>query len=125
MEIGYDIILSRGTCQTCSSNVVDYTGKVSKANQLVNILPTFNLIQNYPNPFNPSTVISFSISKEDRVVLRIYDILGKEIQTIINEKLNPGDYKVEYNGKDLASGVYFYSLSTGSEYVTRKMQLIK
>jgi hypothetical protein len=90
----------------------------------------YNLYQNYPNPFNPSTKIKFDIaevkSKTLNVKLIIYDILGKEITTLVNENLNPGSYEVTFNGNNLPSGIYFYQLSLNNEQIaSRKMLMIK
>jgi hypothetical protein len=90
----------------------------------------FKLFQNYPNPFNPSTKIKFELplSKgglKGVVSLKVYDILGKEIQTLVNEQLQPGTYEVEFDGSNLPSGIYFYKLSTGNFTETNKMLLIK
>ena len=95
-----------------------------------NSLPTkFSLDQNYPNPFNPSTSIQYAISSRQLVTLKVYDILGSEVANLVNEELNAGSYKVEFNSassiKDLASGIYFYQLKAGSFVVTKKMVLIK
>lgn len=76
-------------------------------NKIVN---EFKLHQNYPNPFNPSTKINYSIPKKNIVVIKVYDILGKEIATLVNEEKSPGNYEVEFNGNHLSSGIYFYSL---------------
>ncbi len=85
----------------------------------------FSLSQNYPNPFNPATTIKFGIPKEVKVTLKVYDILGKEVSTIVNEKLEPGYYQYEWNGVPFASGVYFYRLDAGSFVKIKKMVLIK
>ncbi len=98
----------------------------------------FKLYQNYPNPFNPSTKIKFDVppSKGARGMITqlvVYDILGKEVQTLINEGLKPGTYEVEWNGSDYPSGVYFYKLTIGDPSAssghsfseTKKMVLIK
>ena len=85
----------------------------------------FSLSQNYPNPFNPSTKLEFGISKLGFVSLMVYDMLGKEITTLVNEKLNPGTYKVEFDGSGLTSGVYFYKLETDNFADTKRMILIK
>ena len=98
-----------------------------------NIPDKFNLFQNYPNPFNPVTKIKFDVASgfrsgaygNDRVVLKVNDILGKEIQTLVNEKLQPGTYEVTFDGSNLPSGVYFYQLSTGNYSETKKMLMIK
>ena len=86
---------------------------------------TYNLGQNYPNPFNPVTTIEFQIAKPGFISLKVYDILGKEIETLINEKKSTGTYKVEFNGKNLSSGIYFYRLQAGSFVSTKKFVLLK
>ena len=83
------------------------------------------LEQNYPNPFNPSTTLRFSISELGFTKLTIYDILGNEIKTLINEELPSGKYEVEFNSKGLTSGIYFYQLKTEGYIETRKMLLLK
>jgi hypothetical protein len=83
------------------------------------------LDQNYPNPFNPSTKISFSVKNSGKVVLSIYNILGNKVKDIVNEPLAAGSYSVEFNAKNLPSGIYFYRLSTVDGNITRKMTLIK
>ncbi|MEO0293368.1 MAG: FlgD immunoglobulin-like domain containing protein [candidate division WOR-3 bacterium] len=91
----------------------------------------FSLSQNFPNPFNPKTTIRFSISEYTMVSLKIYDILGREIATLVNEPKKPGEYTVEWNGTDLsgqqvANGLYFYQLKTSNGFIfTRKMVLLK
>jgi subtilisin-like proprotein convertase family protein len=84
------------------------------------------LMQNYPNPFNPSTRISFSIDRQSDVKLIIYDILGREIGTLVNRKLNQGDYNFKFSGQGLSSGVYFYVLYlNGNRFDAKKMVLVK
>ncbi len=85
----------------------------------------FNLKQNYPNPFNPTTNIKFSISKTEQVKLIVYDVQGREVQTLVNEALKPGTYGAAFNGTTLNSGVYFYKLITDGFTETKKMLLIK
>lgn len=85
----------------------------------------FALSQNYPNPFNPTTNIKFQISKSEIVKLTIYDILGKEIQILVNQELSPGAYSVDFDGSNLPSGVYYYKIETVSYIKTKKMVLIK
>ena len=84
-----------------------------------------NLMQNYPNPFNPVTNIRFDISKNSFVNLKIYNILGAEIKTILNEQLAPGKYSVEFDGSNLASGTYFYRINTQDFSQTMKMEILK
>jgi hypothetical protein len=85
----------------------------------------FTLYQNYPNPFNPSTNIDFHIPQAGLVSLKIYDVLGDEIKTLVNEVKQIGNYAVEFNGSELSSGVYFCQLKAGSFSQTRKLILIK
>ena len=85
----------------------------------------YSLSQNYPNPFNPVTKISYEIPKSGLVTLKVYDILGKEIATLVNEVKNPGSFVVDFNGTSLSSGMYFYRLESGGFVSTKKMMLIK
>ncbi len=85
----------------------------------------YQLEQNFPNPFNPSTVISFQVSKTERVTLQIYDVLGRHVTNLINEVKAPGQYQVEFNASNLASGIYYYKLTAGSFIQTKKMILMK
>ncbi len=84
-----------------------------------------SLNQNYPNPFNPFTQIDYSIPREGFVSLKVYDILGKEISTLVNENRLPGNYKIEFDGSKLSSGVYFYKLQLGNQIINKKMLLIE
>jgi len=92
----------------------------------VNILPAeFALIQNYPNPFNPRTKIEYRIADAGLVILKVYDILGNEVATLVNEQKLSGRYEVEFDASVLTSGVYFYQLKSGNLVQTKKMVLIK
>jgi len=95
-----------------------------------NIPDKFSLSQNYPNPFNPSSKIKFQIAKLSDVKLRIFDVLGREINILVNEQLSPGTYEVEFDPEKsgqagLSSGIYYYRLITDSYVETKKMVLIK
>lgn len=90
-----------------------------------NLPDNFYLSQNYPNPFNPSTTIEFKIPESGFVTLKIYDILGREVKTLVNEEKTPGSYKVSFNASIFASGVYFYRLTSGSYTSIKKMVLLK
>lgn len=90
-----------------------------------NISLTYSLKQNYPNPFNPTTNISFSIPKSGFVKIAVYNEIGKEIETIVNQNMNEGSYTVNYNASKLSSGIYFYRISSGDFSDTKKMLLIK
>lgn len=85
----------------------------------------FTLEQNYPNPFNPTTTISYTIPKQDLVTLKVYNILGQTVATLVNQVQNAGSYKVDFNASKLASGIYMYTLQWGNNTLTRKMILLK
>ncbi len=93
--------------------------------QPITVIKDYALDQNYPNPFNPTTVISYTIPKAGHVSLKIYDVLGREVETLVNDNQNVGRYEVNFDGSRLASGVYFYRLVAGSHVITKKMLLIK
>jgi hypothetical protein len=117
-----------------ASEINDIYNQVTQVENNINNLPEeFALSQNYPNPFNPSTRIKYSITQTSKVIIRIFDILGNEIETLVNEEKPTGIYEIEWNATDLPSGVYFYNIkavdpSTGSGQVfveTKKMVLLK
>jgi hypothetical protein len=83
------------------------------------------LQQNYPNPFNPSTTIIYSVPEKEFVSLKVYDVLGNEIATLVNEEKPLGGYEVKFDGVGLPSGIYFYQLQAGSFAETKKMLMIK
>jgi len=85
----------------------------------------FALEQNYPNPFNPTTNIKFKIAKSGFVSLKVYDVLGSEVTTLVNEEKPVGSYEVDFNAEALTSGIYFYTLSAGSFTETKKMVLLR
>jgi flagellar hook assembly protein FlgD len=91
------------------------------------VIPTeYRLSQNYPNPFNPSTSIQFDIPKEGHVVLKVYDMLGREVVTLVDDEVEAGSFDVTWNGTGdngqvLPSGIYFYRIMTGEFVQTKKM----
>ena len=109
------------------------TDQLTDVEEEQNTVSDFNLFQNYPNPFNPSTKIKFSLpsplqgegSGVRSVTLKVYDVLGNEIATLLNEEKTPGTYEVTFNAAGLASGVYFYKIQSGSFTETRKLILMK
>jgi hypothetical protein len=101
------------------------TGNVGIQNINTEIPKEYKLMQNYPNPFNPSTVISFQLLVVGQVSLKVYDILGKEIATLVNETLQPGTYEVTFDGSNFSSGIYFYKLSTTEFSDTKRLVLLK
>ena len=106
---------------------IDFNGSYEYSNVVkVSAVPQkFNLFQNYPNPFNPSTKIKFVIPKSSFVILRVYDVLGNEVATLVNEKKSAGNYEINFDASKLSSGIYYYKLVTGNFSQVRKMVLIK
>jgi hypothetical protein len=100
---------------------------ITSVKELSNNLPTdFGLNQNYPNPFNPSTTIEFILSENGRVTLKIFDLLGREVETLIDGKRKAGIiYKEVFDASKLASGLYFYRLQTAKSLLIKKMMLVK
>ena len=85
----------------------------------------FQLSQNFPNPFNPSTTINFSIPEESFISLKIFNSLGEEVETLVAQELNTGNYKYNWNADGLTSGIYFYKIEAGEFVSTKKMILLK
>jgi hypothetical protein len=97
----------------------------SSASQSEKTASAFRLNQNYPNPFNPSTVITYQLSVANEVKLTVFDVLGREVSTLVNARQQVGTYRLNFNAANLPSGVYLYRLQTGSLMETRKMLLVK
>ena len=102
----------------------------TSVNDKVNTVYQYKLEQNYPNPFNPSTVISYSLGQSGNVKITVYDLLGREVATLVNQTQNSGTYKVTWSGKNsfgesVSSGIYFYSINSVSFVSTKKMILLK
>ena len=89
------------------------------------LVKSYRLSQNYPNPFNPSTKISWQSPVAGHQTLKVYDVLGNEVATFVNEYKPAGSYEVDFNASSLSSGIYFYKLSAGAFVQTKKMILIK
>jgi hypothetical protein len=105
----------------CESPLADPVGVEDEM-----ILPTeFSLSQNYPDPFNPSTSIEYRVGSMEYVILKIFDVLGNEVATLVNEEKPTGRYDVEWNASNYPSGVYFYRLHAGTFIKTKKMLLLK
>jgi hypothetical protein len=126
----YGIVL----VQTAAGDPIDFVGSVTgNVNiQLTDIheegkgIPSrFELLQNYPNPFNPATRIPFSVRGSGFVSLKVYDILGREVRTLVNENLQPGVYEATFDATGLASGVYFYRLTAGAFMQAKQMVLMR
>lgn len=133
----YELITYRKGFVPVSQNVIINNNNLNNinfnlGNSIIGIQPvtneipeSFSLSQNYPNPFNPVTTIKFGLPVSDFVKLEIFDVLGRNINTLVNEKLNAGIYTVEWNSQNKPSGIYFYRLSGSNFSETRKMILIK
>ena len=116
--------------ETISVNtIIRYTGDKKPATVKVDNskgLPySFNLLQNYPNPFNPGTIISWEQPYNSHILLKVYDILGREVATLVNEEKPAGNYKVTFDAYNLASGIYFYRLNAGNYTSVKKMILLR
>ncbi|MDP2303817.1 MAG: T9SS type A sorting domain-containing protein [Ignavibacteria bacterium] len=94
-------------------------------NDVESIPNDYSLSQNYPNPFNPITKINYTIPQTGLVTIKVFDILGKEITTLVNEEKKSGNHKIEFNGSKLSSGIYFYQIKSGSFTATKKLVLLK
>ena len=103
----------------------DAGGSVVDVKQVDQLPTSFTLEQNYPNPFNPTTKIAYSVPKESKVKLEIFDILGRSVETLVNQVQKAGNYSIEFNATKLTSGIYFYRLSSPEQMVTKKMLLMK
>jgi hypothetical protein len=107
---------------------VDFDGKFSYSKTIsveFNMPENFALKQNYPNPFNPSTIVEYNIREAGLVSLKVYDVLGKEVATLVNEEKAVGNHKVTFDAGNLPSGVYFYTIRTEKFISTKKMMVAK
>jgi hypothetical protein len=109
-----------------SGKITKVTGiPVGVENEIKSFPKEYNVSQNYPNPFNPTTKIKFQIVEQGNVSLKVFDILGKEVATLVNEELSAGTYEATFDASGLTSGIYFYRLEAGSFVETRKMIYLK
>ena len=108
------VINADGTFRFSSSAEVHFDGPIN-----------FVLYQNHPNPFNPSTVISFELGVSSNVSLKVFDLLGREVETLVQEKMNPGEHEVRFDATRFASGIYFYRLKAEGFTATKKLLLLK
>jgi hypothetical protein len=105
--------------------VLSYSGGTTGIKNENITINNYQLSQNYPNPFNPTTTIEYTIPKSGFVSLKVYDILGREVKTLVHQQELPGIYKVQFNGSNLASGVYFYRIEAGEFVSSKKFVLLK
>jgi hypothetical protein len=120
--------MERDSARKLLENALIFLGAVVSVDENVQefYLPDkFTLYQNYPNPFNPSTIIKYEIASESKVKLQVFDILGNEIKILVNENQKAGSYSVDFHAGNLASGIYFYRLTTENYTDAKPMVLIK
>jgi hypothetical protein len=110
--------------QVTTLNLTASTEPVAVAREELK-LNDFRLYQNYPNPFNPTTKISYVIPQRSNVNVKVYDIMGKEVATLVNEIEEPGAHSLNFNAENLSSGIYFYKITAGEFSSVKKMILIK
>lgn len=127
LMVGVD---NQGLWQTSKENIMN----VTSYKNMTHVNSEFTLMQNYPNPFNPTTTIKYTIptllranipSQQQNMQLKVYDLLGKEIGTLVDKQQSPGNYKVEFDGSALSSGIYYYQIKFGDYIKTKKMILMK
>lgn len=121
-----------GTSQGSTSMVVSgfladtlLRGRIVSVKQQDALPTTYELFQNYPNPFNPVTTITYQLPATAFVTLKVFDIVGREVTTLVSEPQQPGYYSVAWNAGGIASGVYFYHIHAGSFSATRKLMLVR
>ncbi len=108
--------------QTDFDGTFEYSSEI---NVEVSVPYKFTLEQNFPNPFNPATTIKYSIPELSYVTLKVYDILGREVATLVNGQKSAGSYEINFDAEKFASGVYFYKVQSGQSILIRKMILMK
>jgi len=126
-EYSVKLVVSTGSAidTILRENYISVTPITGVENETSQIPTEFNLYQNYPNPFNPTTTINYSVPKENFISLKVYNMLGAEVATLVNEKKTPGLYELNFGGENLPSGVYVYRIEAGSFSASKKMLLIK
>jgi len=118
-------ITSEGIHYWSDSFTVEVVEDPTAIEELSKLPNEYVLEQNYPNPFNPSTTIKYSIPKQSNVTLKVFDVLSRELVTLINKQQPQGNYETEFDATDLTSGIYFYKLQAGKYVETKKMILLK
>jgi phosphatidylserine/phosphatidylglycerophosphate/cardiolipin synthase-like enzyme len=122
----YDSLIANQYYQDFVKRLTDAGGTTDVKQISENIPSDFNLMQNYPNPFNPVTNIEFSVSKQAKISIKIYNVLGQEIMTLVNDNFNPGIYNVKMNSGKLSSGIYYYTMLSENNIIkTLKLTVVK
>ena len=127
---GVTVNAAANTITISQSNLYSYyvlvpTTTTGTDNDNILIPQSYELEQNYPNPFNPVTIIKYSLPSESKVILKIYDMLGKEVTTLVNSIQTPGEYIINFNASNLPSGIYLYKMTAGNFTQTKKLVLLK
>jgi hypothetical protein len=118
--------ITTGTVQTTRPNTCFVTQLINGEKNVNNNIPEkFSLSQNYPNPFNPVTKIKYTVPKNSFVTLKVFDIIGREIRTLVNEEKSPGEYIIDFDASNLPSGVYFYKIFSDKFSDVKRMILVK
>jgi hypothetical protein len=134
MMVGYstDLPTGDGCTATWTATVLPYRANIcfvqiiDELHNNSSVIPnSYSLFQNYPNPFNPVTQINYDIPKKGFVILKVFDILGREVAKLVNEEKQPGSYIVDFDGSNFASGVYFYKLEVNEFTDVKRMVIIK
>jgi endo-1,4-beta-xylanase len=120
------LVRNNGTARPAFLWLAEYIQGEAGVEKKSSAIPrTFELAQNFPNPFNPSTTIRYSIGTTCKITLKIYDMLGREVRTMVSAVQAPGQYSVEFNAEGLASGIYFYTLRAQGFVQTKKMIIVR
>jgi hypothetical protein len=122
---GTDQFLINCVRQATSDDIYTFDPSIITDVKTTNVVTKYSLSQNYPNPFNPSTRIDFTLPKTEHVILKVYDILGRQVATLVNGSRKAGSYSLEFNAGKFASGVYIYRIQAGSFTETKKLLLLK
>jgi hypothetical protein len=120
-----DSLLARHLIENAIEFLIHGKAPISEIENRTLLPSTFTLLQNYPNPFNPTTKIQFTIDNRQLTIVNVFDLMGREVATLVNEVKDPGTYTVQFDGSNLASGMYVYTLEAGKAVQTRKMMLIR
>ncbi|MBL7127774.1 MAG: T9SS type A sorting domain-containing protein [Ignavibacteria bacterium] len=120
---GHTICISPNAVETHLNNHGDYLGNCG--DQLVTLPMEYELHANYPNPFNPITRIDYSLPYNSKVSIQIFDVVGREVATLVDDKLKAGYYSIDFNASNLSSGIYYYRMIAGDFSAIKKMVLLK
>ena len=126
VTVYHRVLVSDGSEQTASEpkSAMLERGQIT-SNEDMTTPSQFNLDQNYPNPFNPNTNIEFSLAQSGQATLKVYNLLGQEVATLLNTNLSAGAHTVNFDASELSSGVYIYQLQANNQTLTKRMTLIK